>query len=126
MDGWAQSPEVAEHDVTPSCNRTTATYDDMVTARLLDHICHKFCSDGRSALVLLILPRIGKEWDHRSDPLCARNLASMDHDTKLHKRSIYRATASVDDVHIVLAHGLLDPYLGLANPAASNFCFRQG
>lgn len=50
----------------------------------------------------------------------------MNHDTELHERSVDCTTAGVDDVYIILTHRLLDPYLGLANTAACDFCLGQG
>ena len=95
----------------------------MITTRFLNHVSDKLSGNGRSALILLVLSRVGEQWDDSSDSFGARNFAGMDHDAKFHEGCIYRATPSSDDVDIVLAYRLCDTYAGFTDTAAGNFCF---
>lgn len=49
----------------------------------------------------------------------------MDHDTELHECSVDLPTASVDDVHIVLADRFSDAHTCLTNAAFRHLCFGQ-
>lgn len=59
--------------------------DDVVTPSGLQHIGDKLRRDWRSALVLLVLTRIGEVWDDGCDAAGAGRLAGVDHDEKLHE-----------------------------------------
>ena len=106
----------------PANTNNRTTHDDMVTARFLNHISNKFGSNRCPALVFFVLPGIGKQRNDSSDSLCARNLAGMNHDAELHKSCVDSTTTGVDDIHIILAHRLLNSNLGLANAASSDLC----
>jgi len=98
------------------------THDDMVTACLLNHIGNKLGSNRCPALVFFVLPSVGKQRNNGSDSLCARNLAGVNHNAELHKSCVDSTTTSVYDIHIILAHGLLNSNLSLANAASSDLC----
>lgn len=89
----------------------------MVAASPLDHICDELGGDGCTALVLLVLTSVGKQWDDSSYTLRARNLAGVDHNAKFHKRRVDRPTAGVDDVDIRFTDRLCYSHVGLANAA---------
>ena len=93
------------------------THDDVIAARPLEHISHQFRCDRGATLVLLVLSGVREEGEDGGDALRAGNLAGMDHDTHFHERGVDGAAASIDDVHVVLAHRLDDPHMALANPA---------
>ena len=97
----------------------------MITPAPLNHIRDQFGRDGRPTLVLLVLPRVREKRNHRSDPLCARNLARMNHNTELHERGIDLPTAGIDDVYVVLAHGLMDRDIRLANSTPAHVRARE-
>ena len=93
----------------------------MVAPGLLEHVGDELGRDRRAALVLLVLARVREEGHDGGDALRARDLARVDHDAQLHERRVDLAAAGVDDVHVVLAHGLADAHVRLADPAASDF-----
>ena len=97
------------------------THNDMVAARLLEHVGHKLGSDGSAALVLLVLTCVGEEGDNGGDSLRTRDLASVDHNAKLHERGVDLATAGVDDVDVVFAHRLYDAHMALADSTFRHF-----
>jgi hypothetical protein len=101
-------------------------YYDMITTRSLYHVGDEFSCNGRSALILLVLSRVGEKWYHGSDSFGACDFAGVDHDAQLHEGCIYRSAPSSDDIDIVLPYRLCDTYAGLANTTASYFCFRKG
>lgn len=76
----------------------------MIATRFLEHVGHQLRCDGSPTLVLLILSRVGEKGEHRCYPLRACDLASMDHDTKLHKSCVDLPTSRVDNIDIILAH----------------------
>lgn len=94
----------------------------MVTARFLDHVGDKFGSNGCPALVLFVLSGIREQRNDSGNSLCACDLAGMNHDTELHKSCIDSTTTSVDDVHIILAHGFLNSDLRLPNTTSCDLC----
>jgi hypothetical protein len=59
--------------------------DDMVAPGRLQHIGDELGRDGSSALVFLILARVGEVRDDSSDAASAGSLAGVDHDEKLHE-----------------------------------------
>lgn len=56
------------------------------------------------------------------DAFRAGDLAGMDHDTDLHESRVDLATASVDDVDIILPNGLRNANIALANAALGHLC----
>lgn len=111
----SSEPITISNDPLPPAKRNT--HNNMIAPRLLQHIRHQFGRDRRSALVFFVLPGIGKQREHRGDALRARDLAGVDHDAKLHQRGVDLPAPGVDNVHIVLAHGLDDPHVRLADAA---------
>lgn len=99
---------------------------DMVTTTLLQHVCHQLRRNRRAAFVFLVLPRIREQRNHRRDAFCARNLAGMHHDAELHERCVDIAIPCIDDVYIVFADGLCDPYRRLSDSIAGDIGFRNG
>ena len=89
----------------------------MVAAGLLQHVRDELRGDGSAALVLLVLTGIGEQGDDRGNALRARDLAGVDHNAHLHERGVHLPAARVDDVHIVLPHGLLDVDVRFADSA---------
>jgi hypothetical protein len=77
----------------------------MVAARVLEHIGDKLCGNRCAALVFLVLAGVREKRDDCGDALGTGDLAGVDHDAELHEGRVDLTTASVDDVHIVLAHG---------------------
>lgn len=59
--------------------------DDVVAASSLEHVCHELGSDGRTALILLILTGVREVGDDSSDASGRSGLAGVDHDKKLHE-----------------------------------------
>jgi hypothetical protein len=59
--------------------------DNMITARRLQHIGYQFRGYRCSALVFLVLARIGEVRDHGCDATGRGGLAGVDHDEELHK-----------------------------------------
>ena len=98
----------------------------MVASRLLEHVGDEFGGDRRSTLILLVLTRVGEEGDDGGNPLCAGDLTGMDHDAKLHERSVYLATASVDDIDVILPDGLCDTNVGFADAGFRDCGSRDG
>ena len=98
----------------------------MVTSCFLDHICYKFCCDRRSTLIFFILPRVREERNDRCDTFSARNLARMNHNAKLHQRSVDRPTPSVDNIHILFSYRLYNGHIRFANATSSHLRFREG
>ena len=96
----------------------------MIATALLQHIRYQFRRNRSATLVLLVLPGIREERDDGGDPLGARNLARMDHNTKLDQRVVDRiavgGTARVDDVHVAFADGLHELDGGLPDCIASD------
>jgi hypothetical protein len=78
-------------------------HDDMVTTGRLEHVRDELRGDGRAALVLFVLAGIRKQWEYRSDALCARDLARVDHDAEFHEPGVNLATRGVDDIDVVVA-----------------------
>lgn len=103
-----------------------STHDDMVAARLLEHVRDELRGDGCAALVLLVLARVREEREDGGDALRARDFAGMDHYADLHERGVDLAAPGVDDVHVVLAHGLDHADLGLPDPAFRDVRLAQG
>ena len=95
----------------------SGTHDDMVAAGLLQHVRDQLRGDGCATLVLLVLAGIGEQGDDRGNALRTRDLARVYHNAHLHERGVHLPTPRVDDVHIVLPHGLFDVYVGFTNPA---------
>lgn len=54
--------------------------DDVVAASGLQHVGHELSCDGRTALVLLVLARIGEVGEDGGDTTGAGGLAGVDHD----------------------------------------------
>lgn len=98
--------------------KRTSTHNDMVTSALLQHVCHQLRRNRRTAFVFLVLTRVREQRDHRRYALCAGNLAGMYHDAQLHKRCVDVAITCIDNVHIVFADGLCDPYRRLSDSIA--------
>lgn len=94
----------------------------MITTGFLNYISDKFSGNGRSALILLVLSRVGEKWNYSSDSFGARDFAGVDHDAQFHEGCIYRSAPSSDDVDIVLSYGFSNTYAGFANTAAGYFC----
>lgn len=92
----------------------------MVTTRFLQHVRDKFGCYRCTAFVLLVLAGIGEERNDRCDALRTRDLARVYHDAQFHERRVDLAAAGVDNVHIVLPHGLCDADIGLTNTALGN------
>ena len=103
-----------------------STHNDMVTSRFLNHIRHKFCCDRRSTFIFFILPSVREERNDRSNPFGARNLASMNHNAKLHQRSVNRPTPSVDNIYILFSYRFYNGHIRFANATSSYFRFREG
>lgn len=82
--------------------------DDMIGARHREHVGHELGRDGRTALVLLVLPRVRVAGDDCSDALGRRGLARIDHDAQLHQVVIDLATAGLEDVDILATDGLFN------------------
>ena len=101
----------------PQSREKRETHDDMVAAGLLQHVRDELRGDGSAALVLLVLTGIGEQGDDRGNALRARDLAGVDHNAHLHERGVHLPAARVDDVHIVLPHGLLDVDVCFADSA---------
>lgn len=91
------------------------THHNVVASRLLEHVGDQFGGDRRPTLVFFVLARVREEGDDGGNPLRARNLAGVDHDAELHERRVDLATASVDDIHVILADRLCDAHVRLAN-----------
>lgn len=62
--------------------------DDVVAAGRLQHVGDELGRDGRAALVLLVLPRVGEVGDHGRDAPRRGRAAGVDHDEQLHKSVI--------------------------------------
>ena len=92
------------------------TYDNVVAPRLLEHVGDQFRGDRRPTLVFFVLARIGEEGDDGGDPLRARNLTGVDHDTEFHERGVDLAAAGVDDINVILPDRLCDADVGFTNP----------
>lgn len=112
-----------------------STYNDMVAAGILDHICNQLGSDRRSTLVLLVLPSIVEVWDDGCDPPGAGRLASMDHDEQFHEGSIggcrcsrrsWTAASCIDNVDVVLSDRLCDSDDRLARFIAGDCSLAKG
>ena len=97
----------------------------MVTPRLLQHVRHKFGRDGCTRLILLVLARVREEGDYCSDTPGTSDLACMNHNTELHERGIDLPAAGIDDVYVVLAHGLMDRDIRLANSTPAHVRARE-
>lgn len=115
---WMHQPQTA-------ISEALDTHDDVIAARLLDHVCNKLRRDWGAALVLLVLPRIWVQRNDGRDALRARNLAGVDHNAQLHERGVDLAATSVDDIDVVLADGLCDAHTGFADAALRDFCFAE-
>ena len=105
--------------------RVGATYNEMVATRFLQHVRHQFCRDRCATLVLLVLSRIREQWDDSGDSLRAGDLASVDHDAQLHQGRVHSSAPRIDDVHVVLADGLYDTNVRLANAVLRQLCARD-
>lgn len=93
----------------------------MVTSCIFNHISNQFSRNGRSTLVLFVLPGIEKVRNDGSDSFCTGSLASMNHDQQFHKRgvgwrwcSIWRGrhTWSIDNIDVMLSNWLGNPNNG--------------
>ena len=89
------------------------THDDVITPCLSQHVGDQFGRDGRSRLVLLVLPRIGEMRHDRGDPPGRGDLARVDHDTELEQRRVDHPCAGVHDVDVIVSYGFLDLDLAL-------------
>jgi len=74
-----------------------------------------FAVIGARLLSFFVLACVREQWDDCSDPLRARDLASMDHNAEFHQGCINVPAPGVDDIYIVLAHRFCDADIGLAN-----------
>ena len=97
----------------------------MVASRFLEHVRHQFCRDRCATLVLFVLARIREQRDDGGDSLCAGNLASVDHDAQFHQGRVHGPAPRIDDVHVVLADGLCDTNIRLANAVSRQLCARD-
>lgn len=59
--------------------------DDMIAASSLEHVGHQLGGDRSTALVFLILARVGEVGDDGCDTASGGRLASVYHDEKLHE-----------------------------------------
>lgn len=59
--------------------------DNMVAASSLEHVGHELGSDGRTALIFLILTSVREVGDDSGDAPGRSGLAGVDHDKKLHE-----------------------------------------
>lgn len=98
------------------------THNEMITSRLLQHICNKFCRDRCTTLVFFVLTCIWKQWDDGGDTLRAGNLASVDHNAKFHQGRIHSPTSRVDDIHIIFSHRFGDANVRLPDATLCYFC----
>lgn len=62
--------------------------NDVVAASCLEHVCHELSRDGCTALVLLILARVGEVGNDSGDTPGGSSFASVDHDEELHESII--------------------------------------
>ena len=99
------------------------TYYQVVTPRLLQHVCDQLRRDRGPTFVLLVLSRIREQGDHCRDPLRTSDLAGVYHDADFHQRCIYLPTPAANDVDIVFAHRFDDANIGLAKNISSNLSF---
>lgn len=120
--GTLKKPWICEACRSMVCVSGT-TYNDVVTARRLEHVGNQARGNRRTALVLLVLARVEKVRDHRGNAARARRLARADHDQQLHQRvvradripvTVVRHTRRVQDVHVVLTHRLVHAHHQLA------------
>ena len=91
-------------------------HHNVVAARLLEHVGHQLGCDRRPTFVFFVLARIGEEGDDGRDPLRARDLAGMDHDTELHECRVDLTAAGVDNVDVILPDRLCDPHVRFTYP----------
>jgi hypothetical protein len=87
----------------------------VVASRLLKHVGDQFGGDRRPTLILLVLTRIGEEGDDGGNPFRAGNLTGVNHDTEFHECSVDLTATSVDDIDVILPHGLCDAHVGFTN-----------
>jgi hypothetical protein len=84
------SIQVINRDIEETLNLTGVKVhrNDMVAAGGLEHVRHQFRGDRRTALVFLILTRVGEVGNNSCDTACRGSLAGVDHDKKLHQSVI--------------------------------------
>lgn len=104
---------------------TCGTYNNMVASGSLQHICYQLGGNWSTATFLFILSGVREQRYNGGDTFCTCDLASMNHNTELHQCGVHSATASVDNINIILSNGLGNANGGLANTIAGNFSSRQ-
>ena len=82
--------------------------DDVVRPGDGEHVGHQLGADGGPALVLLVLPGVGKGGYDGRHPLRRGDLAGVDHDEQLHEVVVDLAPARLHDVHVLAADALPD------------------
>lgn len=80
--------------------------DDVVSAGHAEHVGNELGGDGSSALVLLVLSCVGIDRYDCGDTGSRCNLASVDHDQKLHDVVVDLATAALDDKDVLASNRL--------------------
>ena len=83
--------------------------DDMVTSSHLQHVGHEPRGDGRPALVLLVLARVGEVGDDGGDAPRGGRLAGVYHDQQLHEPVVdFARRGGLQDEDVLVADGLAD------------------
>ena len=84
------SIEIINGDIEEPLNLTGVKIhcDDVVATGGLKHVCHEFCGDWRTGLVLLVLAGIREVWNHSGDAARGSGLACIDHNQQLHESII--------------------------------------